>query len=260
MSVRETRKLVIRDVVVSPDDIRNLAQVVFELSKEMDDDTVFALDLGAFDNSEYEGASPELFGEGGLLDTRQIRKVGMYASSRRGEAEIVVHLYHEVENYSLSDIRVAGYSSTWVNGAIARLQQAVDNWQRQPSWPRRLRWVFVLLGAFAIGRIYGWLTDLFLDHVVHVQPVAPRPGWVETIRPFVWYIDRTLDVAVGLAPSGLLVSKLIKLWPRVELATGKEYARSASRRRAFAWGIFSLAVLPVLLSALYEGVKYLLAH
>jgi hypothetical protein len=260
MRIRETRKLVVHDVVIGPDDVRALAQLVRDAIADQDDNHRLHFTLRAFDSSEYDGATLELLEEGGLLDTRQVREIRMYTTNRATDSEIHVLLCHETGKFLRSEITVVGYDSTWVNGVIARLQHVVDECESQALWPRRLRWVLIALGALVIGTLYQWIINFSLDRLVHVQPLASRPPWAEALRPFAWLIQLTLDIAVGWAPSFYLVNRFTQLWPRVELRTGKEYAQVISRRRRYAWVVFSLIVLPVLLSALYDGLKYLHAH
>ena len=260
MQIRETRRLVVNDVVVSPDDVRVLAQIVSDAATNLGDNRHLYLSLHAFDSSEYEGTSLELFQVDGLLDTRQIREIGIYATNRAMDAEIHVRLCHETDGFPRSEIKVVGYDSTWVNGVMARPEHAVDEWQEQASWPRKLRWAFIVLGAFAIGSLYGWGVEFSLDHLVHIKPITPRPSWAEALLPFAPLIRIAVDFPAGLAPSFFLVNKLSRLWPRVELRTGREYAQTVSRQRKYAWAVFSLIVLPVLVSLLYDAVKLVYAH
>ncbi len=256
MPVRETRRLIVRDVIVSADDVRVLSRILSDAASELGTPRM-SFTVLAFDASEYEGSSISLFQEGGLLETKQIRNIGMYMTNQAMDAEVRVKIVHETTDYGESEVRVSGYDSTWVNGVMARLEDAINGWQEQASWPRRFRWLFVILGAFGIGYIYGFALNLILEHFIHIQPIRPRPAWVESLQPVIPFISLIINFMFGIWPSLLLTNRLPALWPRVELCTGKEYARVASTRRRYAWAVFSLIMLPLLLSAVYDGIKSL---
>jgi hypothetical protein len=258
MPVRETRRLIVRDVIVSADDVRLLSRIISDAASELGTPRTH-FTVSAFDASEYEGSSNSLFQEGGLLETKQIRSIGMFMANQATDAEVRVRICHETTDYGGSEVTVSGYDSTWVNGVMARLEDAINGWQEQASWPRRFRWLFVILAALGIGYIYSFALDLVFDHIIHIQPIRPRPAWADSLQPAVPFISLIANFMVGIWPSLLLMNRLPALWPRVEICTGKEYARVASTRRRYAWAVFSLIMLPLLLSAVYDGIKSLFA-
>ncbi len=241
MQMRQTRHHVVRDVVVTSEDIRSLAAIVEGAANVLDDPSKL-YKAHAHDNSDFDGPTPAVFEKGGILETKQIYRVYMLVLGRvRGggrDSEIQVEIEHDRD----CRMSVAGTDITWVNGIMAQIEDATTGWQRQASWPGRLE--LVVEFASAIGFCYIFVVLWHLIFHVTIPPISADPRWV-------------IGLIVGLIASIVLTKGFLRLWPTVEIRTGKEYAQIARRRKKYA-AVFAMVVLPLLLRVLYDGAKALL--
>jgi hypothetical protein len=160
--------------------------------------------------------------------------------------------------YHGSGVDVSGSDTLWVNGVMRQFEESIQGWERQPSWPQRYSLPMTILFALSVGRIYIFLLDIFFDYVIPIQPISPRPAWADILIPIAPWIDWGLALVVGIWPGIWLANKMKGLWPNVEIQTGPEYAQVHKRRRQRIWLIMTVGVLPLLLYALYDLMRFLI--
>jgi hypothetical protein len=83
----------------------------------------------------------------------------------------------------------------------------------------------------------------------------PRPHWVDFVAPYVWLMFWALDFLMGLFPSLYLTNRLLSLWPSVEFRMGHEWQQLVKRRRDRLWAFFTIAIVPLVLSYVYDLLK-----
>jgi hypothetical protein len=259
-TIKETRRFPLENVVVKPDDIRELASITTqaaEKSATQESQQRMSFAIVADDGSEYDSVTADVFAKGGILDTKQIQSISIVFSDYAKDSRISIHIIHGNVYAPGNQISVAGTDSTWVNGVTRQFEESVSRYQPQASWPRRAEWPLRILTALGIGRVFIAAEDFVLSHIIHIQPITPRPTWANSIEPLVGPIQWLLGLVAGIAPSILLTDKLMELWPTVELRMGREWAQVSKRRRDRLWLVLSIGVIPLLLTGLYDLGKYL---
>jgi len=258
MPVREKRRFTFGDIIVRPEDVRTLAKIVVEASnsqQQAESRTILSFIIQVEGGGMFESDSPELFGEDGHLDSKQVYRVGIELVDYKTGARIQVSLRQGGPAAYSNYVDVTGKDSMWVNGTTTKLEEAILGFEKQTTWPRKWEPLLVIVGALGIGR--AWVVfQLFLEkHVFHVLPLTPRPHWTDVLEPFIPLIQWALIFLSGLLPSIYLTHKLLELWPSVEFRMGREWNQLTRRRKARLWAFFSIAVLPLLLSLLYDLLK-----
>ncbi len=261
-SVSETRSLSLSNVVVTLDNIREIVKIMNESFAQVKvlSYPKRSFSVKAYDGSKYTSESGAIFGQGGILDTKQIKDIDIsfhdYSSPQSPSIKVDI-LHGETSSYGLNNqISVSGNDSTWVNGVMKRFENAIADWEKQPSWPRQVRWPLALLFAYGIGRS---LFLMILPVLYYIRdtfpPSSPSPN--PSPSPFTFIMGQTLFTLVAAIPAAMLTEKFTDLWPDVELRMGREYAQVTRKRRNLVWLIMSFAVLPVLASILYDVLKSL---
>jgi len=252
-STKETRRLRISNVIVKPEDVRNLAKILVRAgSGESGKGEAKSLSFwaGARDNSEYEGATPEVYAEGGILDRKEVHSIGMSFSNYASQSRVRIRLTHASGDWGTNEVEVTGGDSNWVNGTMRLIEDSIQAMEPQAEWPRKYFLVMVIAAALGIGRLYLWVIGLVLDFMWHPNFTQP-PEWLKSFGPMLRFLDWGIALFVGLSPARSLLDKLIELWPVVELRMGREWTQISRRRRERLWLVISVTVLPLLVNLLY---------
>jgi hypothetical protein len=265
--VKETARIRLADLIIRPADVRKLASIVVGAGTALEPNPAsvryFAFSIITADKRSYESESPDLFSEEeGLLDTKPVWSVELRFHDSVSQSSIRVDVTHRNTDNMFNKIEVASLDRDWVAATVHKLQEAISSFEKQATWPRKWETPLVIVGAFGIG--HAWdivVNDLVLAHILHIQPITPRPQWVATyldpIAPFVLWVANFM---IGLAPSMYLTRKLLELWPSVELRMGRDWAQQEARKRNRLWLFFTVAIVPLLLSLLYDLLKPLFFH
>jgi hypothetical protein len=255
--VKETKSFDFSNVIVKPEDVRTLANIVVEVAegqKSSNSRMSIEFSVAARGGQTFESTSVELFGKDGPLESKQVFSVGIDMWDFGTGARIRVILRHG--NWESSHIEVVGFKSTWVNGAAHRLEVVVSEFEKQATWPRRFKPLFVIVGAFGIGHLWDIIQTFVEFHIIHIQPLASPPSWLVPVQPFFPVIDWGLQFSMGFFPSLYLTNKLLSLWPSAEFRMGREWHQLARERRNRLWLFITIVVAPLVLSFLYDLLKY----
>jgi len=247
-TVKETRRFPIAGVIVKPDDIRDLASILTQASEQLV--TKESLRLTSFrivadDGSEYDAATSEVFAKGGILEAKQLKSIEMIYRDYVAGPEISVRVEHGNSGGISNEVAVKGNDSTWVNGVTRKFEDAVSGFEKQSTWPKRFGPLLYILTALGIGRVVVVALALAATYIWRVQLTGGEP----------WPILLLWEVGIGVAPGSWLTGKLLELWPSVELRMGKEWGQVTRLRKARLWLVVSVAVIPLLLSRLYDVLK-----
>lgn len=272
-SVKETARIRLANLVIKPADVRKLAAVVVAAGNlKTTAQTAFVPVLQPFlqpfsfsiitaDKRSYESDVPDVFGEDeGLLDTKPVWSIEMRFSDSINRSTIVIDMAHGDLPGQFNNISVSSVDRDWVAATVHKLQETLNGFEKQATWPRKWKPALVIVGALGIGTIWGVFLDFLNLHVLHIRPITPRPHWADIIAPIAPLVLRVADFVAGLAPSWYLTNALIGLWPSVELRMGREWNQQEKKRRDRLALFFSLAILPLLLQFLYDVFKPLWSH
>jgi hypothetical protein len=259
MSTKETRRFAFGDIIVRPEDVRTLAKIAVEVSgsqQQAETRPNLSFIIHAERGRTFESDSPELFDEDGHLDSKQVYAVGIELSDYKTGARVRVYLQDSESAGAYSNyVEVSGKDSMWVEASTTKLKEAILGFEKQPTWPRKWEPLFVIVGALGIGRAWDVVVYFSETYVFHILPLTPRPHWVEVLKPFAPLIQWGLIFLMGLFPSIYLTKKLLELWPSVEFRMGREWNQLVKKRKERLWGFFVIAIVPLLLSLLYDLLK-----
>jgi hypothetical protein len=256
--VSETRKFSISNVIVTLDNLREISKIIEESANKIkvSDYRFRRIHIETQDGSEYKSSSSNILSQGSILDSKQINKIRMYFEDSMSEdrPSISIYLTHG-NSYGSNYIEVIGNESTWVNGVMRRFEDIVGDWERQPTWPRRFQWAFVLLFVIGIMRVI-WL--IVLTILSQYAAAFPQINSLSPSRKLITSLVITILPALLFAiPGYYITDKLVELWPNVELRTGREHAQIYRKRRDRLWTIMGLIIIPLLITFLYDLIKLL---
>ncbi|HUW97180.1 MAG TPA: hypothetical protein VMW58_15470 [Anaerolineae bacterium] len=268
MKVR--REVPIRRVVVTPDDVRELAaQLTAEWAKIDDFGGYRSIQITAIahDGTQYDLTPTELSADDNVLDRRSIEAIEL-AYSTASDYRVDLTLRRQVfSRTDYSKARVTGPDEAWVSGVLGVIQSCAANWRQRANWLDRHPSLSAALLAvvFAVMNMYFLFLAADLAWSVaeawfgyQLPPESKR--LVAAVAPFSALAG--LMGAVGLWFGHLFWADRLLRWvaeayPSVELAMGPEHQRVESKRRArLRWAV-SVVVVPIALALIIELGKWL---
>ena len=238
-AIRETRRVMIGNTIVTADDVRELAGVVATACRDQAAGGS-RFEMETSDGSTYESQTVEIFARGGTLDSKQVTRLLMSVRGEKvGDESITVFLHDGNCNPSWSFVEVKGTDDTWVNGVTRKIEEIVAGWEKQATWPQSFQWIIVLIAAFGIGQLFSAVLDRLTSF-----------GQVQVLARLL------VQFSIGVWPAALATRKLVELWPYIELRTGREHAQTLKRRKRYLWLLVTIGVFPILIRILYDAIKY----
>jgi len=238
-----SKKLNITNLIIKTDNIRELAQKIYEeYEKDADSDKSINFILRGVDGTQYESDNKEIFSHNGILDTRRIIEIEMRYSNYTNDKRIYIQLSHTVEDYEWANyISVSGPDELWVNGVIKSFEDIISNWEKQVNWPHKYSRLLIMVFAVGIGLSFALLA-LNLLYFISTDVIIQPSYYVAAI-------------GLGMFPAFYIIDKLKELYPVVELRTGPEYTQVEVRKRKKLYTIILLVVIPLVISLIIELIK-----
>jgi hypothetical protein len=248
--IQETRTLAVKDVVITPADLVSLLEIIREsirsapgYGKTGGSSEAVRMTINALDGSSYSGTDSGIAGSG-ILDNQSVKSVSIDAMS--AGSRIDVDLYHD-SSHRDSTVRVIGTDPIWVNGTMRRLEQVVAGLEPQWKWSRRGTWAFVSASEVGIAAA-AIAVALFIASLEPERRPLDASPWSDSLYPTIAGVLGVAGVGFGWV-LGLSAKEYIgKLWPSVELRTGREYMNVEARKRRRVIIVVSLVVLPFVVS------------
>lgn len=263
--MKETRRFVIRKKIFTKTDFLNIGKLFLsEYSSAQQNKNHASLEfrISCTDGTSYESESIELFDDGGILDLKKINTL-----------EITFHNYMLDSYINISVVRGGGYSDAliingkdqnWVNGVFTRLKEIIDSLKPQDNFLIRHKTALLHITALGIGIFIYFILWLILYR--HIEPIKNPSETVKTIRSFFqtypffvrslyWF----LYWGMGIPWAPHIRTWLLNLWPNIEFDFGPEHLKVEKLRRIRIAMVFSIAIIPIILSIAYDLVKWFLA-
>lgn len=252
--MKESRVLSVHDKVVGLKDLQRLAEILVSLSPPRTSEAKWQPDVSFVarcdDNSTFESANIDIFADSSPVTTKRVLSVKMDYFCCETKSSVVIELWHGSSD-NINTISVRGPDSTWVNGTLRRLQEALEAFTPQANLVRTFTPILRPIFAFSFGLIIVKVL------VVFMQP-SPDPNWGEIVYARVC-AKYALLYFFGLFPAAALHLHLLSYWPSVEFQVGPPHMHFERKRRLWLANAFLLGVFPFLTSLVYDIVKAVLA-
>lgn len=240
-NIREKRKLFFNKKRITPQIIRQFAELIDEQVRHLTDHFFLLYSIDANDDTSYESQSLQLFKENGLIERRLIKKVVMRFNMLDGSKNIEIQIMESEENAERENfILVSGDDANWVNGILARLEDVLAHAESQPKqtwiigWGMFAAWLLFIIEFFRLT--YGFMT-------------------AENTSDFLGVL---LFIGVPIV-SGYLAAQIYNylygMYPAVELQTGPNYMQISNNNRRRSTWILASIVVPLVLAVFYDLVK-----
>ena len=254
--INEKRKVVIEGRIIRLQDIRTLAYYIEDLAKEDENAKWRRLSFDAVcaDDSAFESNSSDIFEEHSAITRKRVETISMSYSSDQYDRRVTVELRHGSYHIA-SGLTVSGSDSRWVNGVVKHLCEIIDATPPQNQFVSKYRgWILFILSA-----CYGFILMPLLFFVMKYISDSPSEQvdtvWTQAQLIRAYFMYYFLLLFIGFFPASFTVTKLMSLWPPIELQIGPEHTDLEKLRRRWLAAIFITAILPILVSTVYDVVK-----
>jgi hypothetical protein len=260
--VKQTRKIIISDRVITSKDLTRFAKVLDEQPRPAKGDHVSTEYAVRFDDHTLlESDTPDVFQEEWL--TSHGRPVSARMSYRNYSLGRNISVSIQHGEFGDGDATVTGDDLAWVNANFQSLQDALGRVRPQSVWIRRHKGVMVNLIALGIGclgflilDLFDWfLTKMGWSDVIFRAP----PSWGQKLVPLIplftvigWFARWLFGFLWGaFAVQGWL----LEMWPSIEFDFGLPHLQIEKIRRERLISVIVLIVLPIGTTFLYDLIK-----
>jgi len=259
--MKETRRFAIKQKIFTKRDLLNIGELFlseYSAAKENEERASIEFRISCPDGTSYESESIEFFDNGGVLDRKIINTF-----------EITFHNYSKDNYINITVVRGGGYNDelvvkgenpTWVNGVFNRLKEIIDLLKPQDNFIIRHKTFLLHLISFGVGVFIYFI--LWLMFYRHIEPIKNPTETIKTIRtffkahPFLMFIlDWVMFWLLGIPWAPYIRRWLLTLWPNIEFDFGPEHFKVEKKRRMRLAMVFSVAIIPIVLSIGYDLAK-----
>lgn len=212
------------------------------------------------DGIVFESGDPTEFLSAELMQTKRTISFDSSLIDFTNDLSVYISISHGDSEYRNS-VSVSGGDSKWVNSVLIRFKESIEASSPQDPFIFKYKTILKIGSAFGIGRLYFYLLDIFLSLVIK-KPILNPPSWLVDMKVFFKahhflfsVCDYLISFSVGWFPVLLLMMKAEKLWPSVEFQIGPKYTFVEKQRRNILYIIFTLGILPLLISIIYDICK-----
>jgi hypothetical protein len=214
------------------------------------------------DGIVFESDNSTEFLSAELIQTKRTISFDSSLIDYNNDLSIYISISHGDSGYRNS-ISISGVDSNWVNSIFIRLQESIEASSPQDPFIFKYKTIIKIGSAFGIGRLYFFLIDNVLSFMIK-KPSTNPPIWVVGMQnffsthPFLHFaLYYLFCFSIGWFPVLLLMMKAKELWPSVEFQIGPNYTLVEKQRRNILYLIFTLGILPLLISIIYDICKSL---
>jgi len=262
-----SRKFKIEGRVITTEDIKRLVNILEKEYSELAPKSrhIRLLFKGSTeDGIIFESEIPNDFLSAELMQTKRTISFDCSLIDFTNDLSIYISLEHGNSIYSGNSVSVQGTDANWVNALQTRIKESFDAALPQNSFLLKNKTYIEILFAFGIGRLYAYVLQLILFPFISVPDsfVKNPPTWLFSLAIFFnnhrllfTLFDYLIYFPAGWFGSSYLISKAKDLWPSIEFQIGPTHTYIEKKRRNLIYAFYSLGILPLLISIIYDIIK-----
>jgi hypothetical protein len=266
--LKEKRELLIDNKILTKNDVISLTKLFIKLSKEILDkskeirreelihkgckessieerdinNSNSSLEFTSSDNSTYYGSLDQILDEDAIFSNKKITEINLYFTEYVLDSQFKIRIKHS--DSSSSYVSVEGQDRAWVNETIRLVEDYLSNCRNQATFVKKFQ---ILIIAFTILILVVFLLNL-IELFIKTQLIFPKIVANLFSKNLIFYI--IVLSLITATPSIFIYEWLEKLFPRIEIQTGKDFQQAEKEKRAKLWIIASLVIIPTIISLL----------
>ena len=215
--------------------------------KEKDIDTSYSnLEFTSYDNSTYSGTREDILKDNEILDNKKIVEINLNFSERVLNSQFLIRIKHtESDSYSSSSyVSVEGQDKTWVNATTRLVEDFLSNCKSQSEFVSKFQIPIMIITIFMLVFFMFNLVELFIK----TNLSFPRMIANMFSKHLISFI--IVSFLLAAAPAFFIKERLKKLFPRIEIQTGKNFHQIKKEKQSKLFMIASIVLIPAIISYL----------
>jgi hypothetical protein len=211
--------------------------------KDGDVDTSHSrLEFTTSDHIKYTGTFEETAELNDILSKNIITEINLYFTEQVLTSSVLIR----IKNSDISPVysKVEGQDSQWVNETIKTIDDFFTHCRSQSQIVKKGGIIIVLLTVAILNFFLNNALEL-LAQMMHLFSKYAIESLTSDWRFYVFILS-----AITVSPSLLVYRRLRKLWPGIEIQTGKDFRIIEKDKRSKLLMIASIIILPALISYL----------
>ena len=270
--IKEKREILIDNKVFTKDDIISLTKLFIKRSdeilvasreiarkelisdgwdesriKESDTDKGYSkLELSSDDNIHYSFTFNDLADLNDILASKRIIELNFqfWERSLNSRFTVIIKQSDASSSSGSSYVEIKGDDLIWVDQTQKITEDFFAACRNQSNLLRKYSLIIIPLTVL--------IFNLFLNNIIEL--ISSRMHlfhkWVMTSLTNDWIFVIIVLTLFTALPVVFIYNRIVKLWPRIELQTGKEYQKIESRKRNKLLIIVSIIFIPAVISFL----------
>jgi hypothetical protein len=206
------------------------------------DNSNSSLELISSDNSTYTASLDQILDEDAIFSNKKITEINLYFTECVLDSQFKIRIMHS--GSSSSYVSVEGQDRAWVNGTIRLIEDFLSNCRNQSTFVKKFQILIIALTILILMLFLLNLIELF------IKTQLPFPKIVANLftKDLIFFL--IVLSLITATPAIFIYEWLKKLFPRIEIQTGKDFQKIESEKRKKLWIITSIIVIPTIISFL----------
>jgi hypothetical protein len=205
------------------------------------------IEFTSSDNLKYNLTFEEMAEVKAIIDSNRIVEIELYFRETVLNSEFIIKIRYSDSHSGSSYAMVEGQDSNWVNDSIKSVEDFLSNCKNQSTHIKKFKFLIIGLTILILNYFLFNLIELFIRIKLAFSRIIDS---IFNQNLFMVFIVLT---AITLTPAFFTYNWLEKLFPEVEIRTGKDFERIVTEKRKKVGLIILLIIIPAILS-------YLLRH
>ena len=241
------------EILYKSKEIRRIDLIHKELKesniKESDLDTSYSkLEFTSADNIHYSMTFDDVSDLDNILTNNKIIEINLEFRERVFDSRFIIRIKHTYSKSSSgsSYVEVGGKDKMWVNETLRIVEDFILACKDQSKFLRKYGILIIPLTIL--------ISNLFLNNIIEliITRLHMFSKLVMTSITKDWLFVIIILTLFTALPVIFVYYRVLKLWPAVEIQTGKDFQQIENQKRNKLWIIASIIIIPAIISFLFR--------
>jgi hypothetical protein len=196
------------------------------------------------DHSKYTTRFEDITETIDILSNRRIIEITLFFSEQVFNSRFKINIKHSDSHSTPGYVIVEGKDSEWVNNTMKILRNFFSTCRSQSTFVKENKLIIVATTVLTL--------NFFLNNSIGLialkMHLFPKFAMMSLSKD--WMFFTVILSLITLSPAFLIYQRLIKIWPRIEIQTGKDFRQIQREKRKKVLLLTSIIIVPTVISFL----------
>jgi hypothetical protein len=196
------------------------------------------------DHSKYTTRFEDITETIDILSNKKIIEITLFFSEQVFNSRFKINIKHSDSHSTPGYVIVEGEDIEWVNNTMKILRNFFSTCRSQSTFVKENKLIIVALTVLAL--------NFFLNNSIGLIALKMHlfPKFAMMSLSKNWMFFTVILSLITLSPAFLIFQRLIKIWPRIEIQTGKDFRQIQREKRKKVLLLTSIIIVPTVISFL----------